>query len=58
MFYILAADAWNTLKLPCFRKTWCPLLDITYGEDPTQNVGHEDKSSLLEKLFFLNTRIW
>ncbi len=29
------ADAWNTVKLLCLRKARCPLLDITYEEDPT-----------------------
>ncbi len=47
----LAADAWNTMKLVCLTKAWCPLLDITYEENPTQNVDSEDKNSLLKKFF-------
>ncbi len=39
-----AAEAWNAVKL-CLKKTWRSLSDITYEEDPTQNVRAEDENS-------------
>ncbi len=37
------ADAWNTVKLSCHRKSLCPLLDIMSEEDLTQNISSEDE---------------
>ncbi len=45
------ADVWNVMQLPCLRSVWNPLLDITYEEDPTQNVTSEDENSSLKKFF-------
>ncbi len=43
--YILGCtDVWNAVKLLCLRNAWCPLLDITYEEDSTQNIGSRDKN--------------
>ncbi len=33
----------------CLKKAWCPLLDYTYEEDPTESVGSEDENLLLGK---------
>ncbi len=40
--------AWG---VPDSRKAWCPLLDIIYAEDPTQNISSEDENSMFEKFF-------
>ncbi len=33
------------------EKARCPFLDITYEEDPIQNISSEEENSVLEKFF-------
>lgn len=46
-----AAHARDSVKLSCLRKSWCALLDITYEDDPTENVDPENENETLEKCF-------
>lgn len=36
-----AAEAWNAVTVSCLRKAWCPLLDITYKNEPTEKKPPE-----------------
>ncbi len=49
--FLISQTSRSWLFIASCRKAWCPLLNITQEEDPTQNIDSEDENSTLEKFF-------